>query len=159
MLNTVFILLFCFFVAEDIFLKQLVVKLLQPVGEVSVINNFFYLTYVENSGMAFGLLSGARWLFVAFTVIILAVIFAFFLKCRTKSYPVLLRLSAVMIASGAVGNLIDRIRLGYVVDYLHFVFFGHSFAVFNFADILVVCGTGLLCLYILFEDKSEVDKK
>lgn len=161
MLNAAFILLFLIFVAGDVLIKGLAVSLLKPVGEVGVINNFFYLTYVENRGMAFGLLAGARWIFVAFTLIVLACIFVFFLKSKSKSCSIVLRLAAVMIASGAVGNLIDRVRMGYVVDYLHFVFFGHSFAVFNFADILVVCGTGLLCLYIVFSDKfsdKEVKK-
>ncbi|MCD7776950.1 MAG: signal peptidase II, partial [Clostridiales bacterium] len=149
MLNTVAILIFCFLVLEDVVLKHIVTVVLKPVGQVSVIDNFFYLTYVENKGMAFGLLSGGRWLFILFTVVVLAVIFVFFVRSRTVYTPPVVKIAVILIAAGAVGNLIDRIRLGYVVDYLHFVFFGHSFAVFNFADILVTCGTALLCIYII----------
>ncbi len=155
MLNTALIILFGFLVLEDIVTKYIVTAVLKPVEQITVIENFFYLTYVENKGMAFGLLSGGRWLFIVFTVIVLIVIFLFFVRSRTVYTPLIVRLAVVLIAAGAVGNLIDRIRLGYVVDYLHFVFWGHSFAVFNFADILVTCGTALLCIYIIFSDKFD----
>lgn len=150
MANSILIIIFGILLAEDIFTKSLVVKILKPVGEINVIDGFFYFTYVENRGMAFGMLKGARWFFIAATVIVLGLIFYYFVRCRRIHSPLILRVAAVLIGSGALGNLIDRIRLGYVVDFLRFEFFGHSFAVFNFADILVCCGTGLLCFYLLF---------
>ncbi len=147
--------LFIVLLGGDIASKYIAVSLLEPVGEKTVIDGFFYLSYVENRGMAFGMLKGGRWIFVVLTAAILLCVIIFFLKNRKRRISPVLTLSLIMICSGAVGNLIDRIRAGYVVDFLRFVFFGHSFAVFNFADILVTCGTALLCLYLLFEEKKE----
>ncbi len=148
----IFVLLYIVLLGTDIFTKQLVVNMLKPVGEVEVIKNFFYLTYVENRGMAFGLMQGARWIFVIVALAALCIIFNIL---RKKQFHVLVRISAVLIAAGATGNLIDRVRIGYVTDFLRFVFFGHSFAVFNFADILITCGTVLLCVYILFGERFK----
>lgn len=147
--------LFLILVGADMLTKALVVNFLKPIGEKAIINNFFYLSYVENRGMAFGMFKGARWIFVVLTIAILVCIGLYFIKNRDKSISLLAKLSLIMIGAGAVGNLIDRVRTGYVVDFLRFVFFGHSFAVFNFADVLVTCGTGLLCLYIIIDGKEK----
>ncbi len=159
MINKLLSVIFVLLAAVDIITKRLVVNLLKPLGEVKVIDGFFYLSYVENRGMAFGMFKGARWIFIIATIIVLGVIIYYFLINAGRKTPVILRLCGVLIGAGAFGNLTDRIFFGYVVDFLRFVFFGHSFAVFNFADILVCTGAGLLCLYLLFcGEKGEVNK-
>ncbi len=151
-MTIIFVLLYVLLLGADILTKYITVNMLKPIGEVCIIKNFFYLTYVENEGMAFGMMEGARWLFVIVTLVVLAVFYRYIL--RDGRFRKTVGISAVLIAAGATGNLIDRIRTGYVVDFLRFVFFGHSFAVFNFADILITCGTALLCLHILFGERS-----
>jgi signal peptidase II len=124
--------------------KYYAVEYLQPIMEYPVINNFFYLTYVENRGAAFGILKDKKIFFVTITLIIVTVLFV--LLYRQKGKFNLMSISLILIIGGAIGNLIDRIRFSYVIDFFDFKFFP---AVFNVADIAIVVGTGLLCIYIL----------
>ena len=96
-------------IALDQFIKFKVIEEIMPYSSLEVIKNLFYITYVENRGISFGLFKGNR--------------------------------------SGAIGNLIDRIRLGYVVDYIHFTFFP---PVFNLADSAIVCGAIILSCLLIF---------
>ncbi len=103
------------------------------------------LRYLENHGAAFGILQNRQWLFIAATVLFLAGMFVFFLK--VKAHPRLRMLLAVL-AGGACGNLIDRIRFGFVRDFIYFK--PIDFPVFNAADIFVTVSAALIILYILF---------
>lgn len=109
------------------------------------------LTYVENTGAAFGILSGHPILLAVLSVIILVGITVYTLK-KERRHPVFM-IAVAMIVSGAVGNLIDRVFRGYVVDFLEFSFF--TFPVFNLADCLVVVGVCLLAIQVLFLEKGE----
>ena len=111
-------------------------------------------TFVENRGAAFGILNGARWLFVIITIAVTAVIIYYIAKKmpKTKEYK-FLPLSLMLILAGAWGNAIDRLIRGYVVDYFEFTFF--SWPVFNVADIYVVVGTVLLAVLLIFVIKDE----
>lgn len=111
-----------------------------------VIKDFFYLTYLENRGAAFGILQNFRWGFVILTVIAVAVMIWLFIN----NSNFVLRLSMTFLISGAVGNFIDRLFMGFVVDFLDFFPFGYDFAVFNFADIWVNIGVFILIYYIIF---------
>lgn len=124
---------------------------LKPVGNIPVIQNVLHMAYVENSGAAFGMFVGARWIFIVLTVIILIVIACYFIKLPNDKANNLLRISLVMISSGAIGNFIDRFLNGYVVDFIYFAII--DFPVFNVADILVVCGVLLLAVFQLFGGK------
>ncbi len=115
-------------------------------NEKVVIPDFFYLTYLENRGAAFSMLQNMRWVFVAITLVAVGVMIFFFLKHT----GFLARCSLTLLISGAVGNLIDRIRQGFVVDFLHFYPFGYNFPVFNLADICVDAGAFLLAIWLLF---------
>lgn len=145
----------------DQIIKFLTIKYILPVGSVRVIEKFFYLTYVENRGAAFGFLEGARWFFIIITIVILIIGGLYYIKMPKSKFSMLTKISIIMIASGAIGNAIDRIFRGYVVDLFHFIFWGYSFAVFNFADILVVCGTILFAgvVVIFTGTKEEVSNK
>lgn len=126
-------------------------------SSVTVIDNFFYLTYLENDGAAWGTFKGGRIFFIVFTVFIVCLIIIYFIKVSKRKKSSILSISLILIFSGAVGNLIDRLKAGYVVDMIHFVFFGRNFPVFNVADIFVVTGTALFAFYTAF--LSDSDKK
>lgn len=126
---------------------------------IPVIKDFFHITYVENEGAAFSMLSGARWFFVILTIIILAMCIWYYIKVPKVKYYKAIRISLVLIISGALGNFIDRVLTGKVTDMLEFIFGNYHFAIFNFADILVCCGTALLAIMFLFFDKNEKEEK
>ena len=102
-------------VAADQLIKYFVVAYLQPVGAVSVIDNLIDLVYYENTGMSFGMLEGARWVFVIFTAI--AMVVMVYLLFRNKNEKKLYYISIALIIGGGIGNMIDRILYGYVIDY------------------------------------------
>lgn len=118
---------------------------------IVIIPDVLYLSYQENTGAAFGMLQGARWLFIPLTLIVCGV-FVFWLV-REKDKHILLKISAGLVLSGAIGNLIDRMFLGYVRD---FIYVNIPFATFNIADACLVVGTILLGIYLLFiHDKRQ----
>jgi len=118
---------------------------LQPIGCIDVIDGVFSFTYVRNTGAAFGILQGQKWLFLILTVLVLAAALWYLIRNKITN-PVLL-ISGSAVWAGAVGNLIDRIRLSYVIDFLEVRFI--SFPVFNVADCCVVVGMIVLGFYIL----------
>lgn len=122
---------------------------LKPVNNIDLIQGYFSLSYVENRGAAFGIFRGNRMLLVGVTSLV--TIFIIYYIIKYKNINKYFRLSLILIAAGAIGNLIDRITLGYVVDFFHFYIRDiFDWPVFNIADISVVCGTILLALNILF---------
>ena len=135
--------------------KILTVKLLKPVGSVPIIKGVIHLTYVENRGAAFGMLSDNRWVFLVIsTVAILGLaVYLFCFRVPNMLYGV----SIAMIISGGVGNMIDRIALGYVVDMIDFTLI--NFAVFNGADSFVCVGAGLLILALVLDMVKEAKTK
>ena len=135
-------------VLVDYWIKLWAVETLKPIGTIPLIQDVLHLTYVENDGASFSILSGQRWFLIGITSVALVGIFLFLVIRRPKSKLLVISLS--MILAGGVGNLIDRIAKGYVVDYIDFR--AIRFAVFNFADCCAVIGTGLLLLYVLWTD-------
>lgn len=140
----------------DYIIKILVLNNLKPIGSLAVIPGLFSLTYVENRGAAFGMLSNARWIFIVFTFIVIAVLIYFIFKKRITSK--LFNISAILIIGGGIGNLIDRIFYGFVVDYLSVSFFP---PVCNFADYCITVGAGLMVIYLIFftDFLSKKDKQ
>ena len=116
---------------------------------IAIIPNCFDLTYLENQGAAFGIFRNKRILLIGATSAVVAFMLYYLLKNRGMSKW--MKLSFILIISGAIGNLIDRISKGYVIDFFHF-YIGRMFdwPVFNVADICVVCGTILLAVILLF---------
>ena len=113
----------------------------------------FNLFYVENTGAAFGMLKDARWFFVVLTSIVIIVAIVYSIRTR-KTTSWLFKISMAMIIGGAVGNLIDRVLTGVVIDFFYFELI--NFAVFNVADSFVTVGAVLLGIYIIFfYDKDE----
>lgn len=138
-------------IALDQIIKGWVLNDLQYKGSISVIKDVFNLTYVENRGAAFGLFQNNQWVFIV-VALIASIIGLYFLHSNKLSSK-LGKLSVVLIIAGALGNLIDRIRLDYVVDYFDFVFVWNY--VFNLADCFIVVGTFLLCVYVIISDNKQ----
>lgn len=138
----------------DQVIKYFVSTYLQPIGSVSVIDNLFKLTYVENKGVAFGMFSDMRWLFVALTAVLLFLIIFYMFKKRPTGK--LFYIASALIIGGGIGNLIDRIFYGYVIDYLSLSFFP---PVCNFADYCITIGTVLLIIFLLFFSNSSASLK
>lgn len=136
-------------VVLDQLTKFWVAQTLLPQGVVPVIPGFFNLVHVYNKGAAFGLLStwsptGVRLFFIVINLLIIA--FLVFLYTRTSWEHRLFLWGYSLVVSGAVGNLIDRLRLGQVLDFLDFYLGRHHWPAFNVADSLICVGAGLLVL-------------
>ena len=132
-------------IAADQLIKYFVNTGLKPVGEVSVIDGLFKLVYVENRGVAFGMFKDMRWIFVALTSVLLLIIIIYMFKKRPSGK--FFYICAGLIIGGGIGNLIDRVIYGYVIDYLSVSFFP---PVCNFADYCITIGVILLVIYIFF---------
>ena len=141
-------------VVLDQFTKYLTVSRIPLGTTVPAVPGVFQLTYVQNTGMAFSMLEGKRWFFLIITLAALALMV---LAVRKKwvTHPLGLWALAA-IAGGAVGNLSDRVRLGYVVDMIEVTFM--KFAVFNVADCFVVCGAIALAVQVFLEERAEGKK-
>jgi signal peptidase II len=139
-------------IALDQLIKFWAAAVLQPVYTISVLPGFFRLTYVENRGAAVGLFQGnARLLSIITGVVMLGVLLYVYIgKHRDRLFVYTL----MLVIAGGVGNFIDRVRQGFVVDYLDFsALFG--FPVFNLADCCVVVGAMLMIFYALREEYRE----
>ena len=144
-------------VLDQVF-KILVVNNIKPNGPVTVIDNLLDFVYVENKGAAFGMLANSRWIFISITTLVLIGFIVALFKNKTNSK--LFYISSALIIGGGVGNLIDRIYLGYVVDFLAVSFFP---PVCNFADYAVTIGTALFVIYLcffsdVFKTKNKIDE-
>lgn len=145
------IILFCVF--ADQITKWLAFIFLQGNDSVEIIPWFIRLSYLEggNTGMAFGLLSEHRWVFMTFSTIAIVAIIVFMVIARPKDK--LLCTALTLICAGGIGNMIDRIFLGYVIDFLEFTFI--DFPIFNGADSFVSIGAVLLVLYLIISMFKE----
>lgn len=120
---------------------------------IKIINNFFYLTYVTNKGAAWSILNGSRLLLIFLAIMALIAIYIFFIrnqKLKTIEY-----ITYGLLVGGIIGNLIDRVIYGYVIDYLDFYIFNYDFPIFNIADICIVVSVGLLILQTLKGGKYD----
>lgn len=140
-------------VVADQLTKWLAFIFLQGNSSVDIIPWFIRLSYLEggNTGMAFGLLSGHRWVFMTFSTIAIIGIIAFMVIARPKDKLLCTALS--LVCAGGIGNMIDRIFLGYVIDFLEFTFI--DFPIFNGADSFVSIGAVLLVLYLIISTVKE----
>lgn len=142
-------------VGIDQILKVLAIEYLKPVGSYPIIPDIFHLTYVENRGAAFGMMAGQKWFLIWVTAIVILAAVIAIMAGKIKNTTVLF--SVATIIGGGVGNLIDRVYRGYVVDYVHLKII--DFAVFNFADICVTVGTVILLIYLLFYELKHRNKE
>lgn len=147
------LILFILLVLIDQGTKYLAVLHLKDHAPMPIIDGVFELHYLENRGAAFGMLQNQKVFFIFIAVVILAAICYVLFRMPDGGRYRSMNLFCVLIASGAVGNMIDRFRCDYVVDFLYFVLI--RFPIFNVADIYVTCATILLAIFLLFVYKDE----
>ena len=138
-------------VAVDQWTKILVLEQIPLYGHVEAIPGLFHFTYVRNTGAAFSSFAGAQWLFAVIFLALTAAIFYEYFKKRLP-FTTAERWLIAAIYGGGLGNMIDRIRFGYVVDMIEVDFM--RFAVFNVADCFITCGTFALIISLLFFNKD-----
>ena len=131
--------------------KNWAANFLMREGPLPIIPGVFELHYAENRGVAFSMLQDQRWVFIPLSVIMTVALIVLLARSPMRQSK-LFSFATVLIISGAIGNLIDRILLGYVIDFLYFSLI--DFPIFNVADCCVVVGAGLLFVYCIFGMKE-----
>ena len=124
--------------------KLLVVNLLTKTDSITIIKNFFYLTYINNDGAAFSILVGTRIFLILIAVLAIVMLIRYIKKNNIQNKLELVSIS--LIIGGSLGNLMDRVVRGYVIDFLDFKIFNYNFPIFNLADTFIVIGVFLLLL-------------
>lgn len=138
----------------DQLIKHLIMTALPGNESITVIENFFYLVHRRNTGAAWSFLADASWGIIVLAILSgLASIVLVILTLKLQ--PVQFKLPLSLMASGAIGNLIDRVRYASVTDYLDFHFGSYIFPTFNLADMCLVIGTILLSYFLLFTPEAE----
>lgn len=147
MLQVITLIVITVLVVIDQIIKLLVIEHLEPIGSLPLIDGIIQLNYAENTGAAFGSFSEHTNFLSIFTffVIIAGVLYLFIKKKKLDVEYVCISL----IIAGGIGNLVDRVLRGFVVDYIEFLFI--DFAIFNFADILVTCSSVVLVIWLIYD--------
>ena len=152
------IILLVLIIFADQLSKWLVVAGLQGREPVYVIKGVLRFTYVENDGAAFGMLDDHRWVFLVLSTVMIAALIYYICKYKPKSKWVMT--SLILIVGGGIGNMIDRVLLGYVIDFIDFCAFPNLWKwVFNIADSAVCVGAGMFILYLILDTVKELKKQ
>ena len=133
------------FLVMDIVSKLVVSNLMNVNDSIAIIKDFFYITYVRNTGAAWSIFSGETWLLVIVSLIIISGIVYYINKNKPKDKFEIFGYS--MILGGALGNFIDRIAYGYVIDFIDIYIFGYDYPIFNMADGFILIGVVILIIY------------
>lgn len=143
-------------VVIDQIVKIRVINKMTLQQSIIVINNFFNITYVRNTGAAWSILSGNVLLLIMISVIALGVIYYYLIK--DKELNKINIISYSMLIGGIIGNLIDRIVHGYVIDYLDFKIFNYNFPIFNIADTLIVISIIIIGISLIVGEYCEQNR-
>ena len=141
------------FLLIDIISKQLILYFMVENQTIQIIPHFFSLTYVKNTGVAFSMLEGNILFILLMSMIVVGVLVYF---AKSKGNGRLEKICYSMILGGALGNFLDRIFYGYVIDFFDFTLFGFKMAIFNVADVLIVCGVFLLIVLELLKERKKL---
>lgn len=147
------ILLIALLTAFDQLTKYMITSSFELYESKMVIQNILSFTYIRNTGVAWGMFQGKRIIFLVLTAVVLLFCFYIFANIAEQKKYRLLRIALIVLVSGAVGNMIDRIKLGYVVDFFCVEFI--DFPIFNVADIFVVVSMIGIFLLIMFKYNNE----
>ena len=145
-----------FSVAIDQIFKSIITYFMSLNSSIIIIKNFFSITYVMNNGAAWSILSGHSWFLILMAILALNLIYIFFIKDKVLNKFEIIVYG--LLIGGILGNLIDRILYGTVVDYLDFTIFNYNFPIFNFADIFICVSVFLLIIGIIRGDIDERNK-
>ena len=143
------VLVICLLVSVDQLTKWLAVVYLSESADKVFIPGFVGFTYHENPGAAWGMLQNHRWVFMVTSTVAIIAIMIYLAKNRKSLHPLSVA-AFTLIVAGGVGNMIDRVLIGYVVDFINFLFI--DFPVFNFADMCVTVGAAIMIVWLLFVD-------
>lgn len=138
-----------FLILADQAIKFLVVSLMELGESIPVFAGIFHITYIENPGAAFGLFANQRLVFIVAGILVIAA--ACLMYRRLMSEKAIIRWGVALLLGGAVGNLIDRLRIGGVIDFLDF----RIWPVFNIADIGICVGVALLMYALIYDTEKE----
>ena len=142
-------------VLADQISKAIVVRTMSLYESIPIVENFFHFTYITNDGMAFGIDFPFGYLIFS-AVSVLLTVFLFFYLWSVKNHSIIIRLGLALIIAGAIGNSIDRLFLGEVIDFLDFMIGDFSWYIFNLADSYVTVGMVLILIdSIILEKKRE----
>ena len=136
----------------DIFTKQLVINTMFEHQSISIIKDFFSITFAKNTGVAFSFLEGKVPLIIIMTSIVIILILKYIKSTNPDKYETI---CYGLIIGGAIGNLIDRIIYGYVIDFLDFNLLGYPFPIFNLADTAIVIGIFILLILSFIESRNQ----
>lgn len=140
----------------DQVVKILVISKLALQQSITIINNFFNITYVRNTGAAWSILSGNVLLLIMISVLALVAIYYYLIKDKDLNKIDIVSYS--MLIGGIIGNLIDRIVHGYVIDYLDFKIFNYNFPIFNIADTLIVISIIIIGISLIVGEYREQNR-
>lgn len=144
-------------VVIDQITKWIVVKNMELYEQITIVKDFFYLTSHRNKGAAWGILEGKMiFFYIVTTIVVIGVIF--YMQKYAKESK-LLAVSLSFILGGAIGNFIDRIFRGEVVDFLDFIIFNYDYPIFNVADSSLVVGVILVLIGTFIDEKKKGNKK
>ncbi len=133
-------------------LSKLLIQHVSALQDVEIIRDFFYLTYVKNTGAAWSMFSDMTGVLTLISAVAVGVMLWYIVVKKPKGLTLV---SVALMAGGAAGNMVDRLFLQYVRDFLHFYIFGYDFPVFNIADIALCVGVGLLVLAAFLEEEHQ----
>lgn len=145
-------------IITTIVLDQIVkyyINLNMTVGQsIPIINDILHITYVLNPGAAFGILEHKRVFFILIVFVMLVI--SYYVYKKISKMNLFLKIGMALLIGGAIGNLIDRVKTGYVIDFIDF----RIWPVFNIADIAIVIGVGIIIYFMLFlaENQTDVNK-
>ena len=142
-------------VVLDQITKWLAVVYLKSIDTLPLWQDVLHLTYYENPGAAFGILTEHRWVFMIISTLAIIALSYYLIRQRPENFWV--KLSLGMIVGGGVGNMIDRVILGYVIDFIDFCLI--DFAIFNIADSFVTVGAGIMIVYLIVDLVRESRKE
>ncbi|MBR6390357.1 MAG: signal peptidase II [Lachnospiraceae bacterium] len=147
------VVIMCLLIVADQYTKALAVVMLKDKPAIPIISGILEFNYLENRGAAFGMMQNQKIFFIFVAVIILGCIIYMLVKAPAQKKYVILHILLVFIAAGAIGNMIDRLSLNYVVDFIYIK--AINFPIFNVADIYVTVSTILLAIVLIFVYKDD----
>lgn len=153
MIYVIYLLVIALLTLLDQLSKKAIVENIALNEKIVIIKDFFNITYVRNYGAGFSILQNAR-VFLSLISLIAIVVLSYYLY-KTKKNQLYDIISYLFIISGALGNLIDRLRLSYVVDFLDFYIFGYDYPVFNVADSFITVGCVMIIIKMVYESIKE----
>ncbi|MDK2917751.1 MAG: signal peptidase [Candidatus Petromonas sp.] len=145
----IYFLIIAIIVVFDQATKYLADLYLKPIDTYPLVENVFHLTYRRNTGAAFSILRNKQTFLIILTAIVVLVLIIYLIKIIKEKDLVLLKIPLSFIIGGAIGNLIDRIRLDYVIDFFDFTLI--NYPVFNVADVFIVLGSIILAYAVIFK--------